>query len=337
MNRFVKELKYKSLTLPTNVFYSPLAGCSDYPFRQMVARYPVGLMFCEMVKMEALIRHEPNTYHLLDYQASMRPIGAQLCGSNPAIAGPCARIIEELGFDVLDLNCGCPVDKVTKDGSGSGMLKNPKLIGEVIANMVAAVKIPVTVKVRAGWDETQINAPEITQIAEAAGAVAIAIHGRTRAQKYTGKADWNVIHACKAVAKTIHVIGNGDVFTPEDGLALFEQSGCDAILVSRGTMGQPWIAEDICRLDSGKPLLSVNGEMICNELLHHMDFISRYQTKRKAVLDMRRIGCWFLRQGKGTKGLREAINHSNSMQEIEAIIRSYDWNQTVFTRELAEC
>jgi len=151
------------LVLANRIFYSPLAGCSDFPFRQMAAKYRPGLMFCEMVKMDALIRHDQNTYHLLDYEPSMHPIGGQLCGSNPRIAGRSAKIIEDLGFDVVDFNCGCPVDRITKDGSGSGMLKNPELIGEILFEMVAAVSIPVTVKIRAGWDESSINAEEITQ------------------------------------------------------------------------------------------------------------------------------------------------------------------------------
>ena len=180
-----------------------------------------------MVKMDALIRHEPSTYHLLDYDPSMRPIGSQLCGSKPELAGPTARIIEELGFDVVDLNCGCPVDKVTKDGSGSGMLKNPELIGSVISNMVAAVNIPVTVKIRTGWDDESINASLITKIAEQAGAQAISIHGRTRKQKYTGRANWDHIKAAKQVATSIKVIGNGDVFDAEAGLALFKHTRCD--------------------------------------------------------------------------------------------------------------
>jgi len=326
--KHIKPIKFKNLTLPNNVFYSPLAGCSDFPFRQMAALYPVGLMYCEMVKMEALIRHELGTYRLLDYTDAMRPIGAQLCGSNPKLAGPTARIIEDLGFDVVDLNCGCPVDKVTKDGSGSGMLKQPDRIGEVIANMVAAVQIPVTVKIRAGWDQSCLNAPQITRIAEEAGATAIAIHGRTRAQKYTGNADWNIIRQCKEVANSIHVIGNGDVFTAEAGLELFKTSGCDAILASRGTMGQPWIAEDVNRLDRGEPLIPVDGTFIRDQLLQHMAFIEAYQTERKAVLDMRRVGCWFLRQGKGTKKLRESLNRSKSMSEVKTLIETYEWEQT---------
>lgn len=334
MNRFVKPLQLGKLSLPSNIFYSPLAGCSDYPFRQMAARYRPGLMFCEMVKMDALIRHEPSTYHLLDYNPSMRPIGGQICGSKPKMAAPCARIIEELGFDVVDLNCGCPVDKVTKDGSGSGMLKNPELIGEVISNMVAAVSIPVTVKIRAGWDDTSINAPEITKIAEAAGAKAISIHGRTRQQKYTGKANWDHIRKCKEAASSIYVIGNGDVFDPEAAHDLFTQSGCDGILVSRGTFGKPWIVEDIRQFDRGMPLETPD---VRAHLLEHMEYISAYQTDRKALLDMRRVGCWYLRSGQGTKKLRESLNHAKDIQEVKTLILDYDWTNTTFNRNAPDC
>lgn len=293
----------------------------------MASMYPVGLMFCEMVKMDALIRHEPSTYQLLDYDPSMRPIGAQLCGSKPHLAGPCAKIIEELGFDVLDLNCGCPVDKVTKDGSGSGMLKNPELIGEVIAKMVAAVSIPVTVKIRAGWDDDSINASLITKIAEEAGAKAISIHGRTRQQKYTGNANWDHIKAAKETANQIKVIGNGDVFDAEAGHALFNHTGCDGILVSRGTFGKPWIAEDIVRYDQSLSPLTYD---VKQHLLDHMALITSYQNDRKALLDMRRVGCWYLRDGKGTKKLRESLNRTKDLTEMERLINDYDWSQTSF-------
>src|ERR1700676_2979243 len=162
MKFLTKPLQLGSLNLSHRIFYAPLAGCSDFPFRKMSAMYRPGLMYCEMVKMDALVRYDAGTFHILDYSADMHPIGAQICGSKPSLAGQAAKIIEDLGFDVVDLNCGCPVDKVTKDGSGSGMLKTPELIGEVIANMVAMVKIPVTVKIRAGWDDDSINAAQIT-------------------------------------------------------------------------------------------------------------------------------------------------------------------------------
>lgn len=253
MTALKKSFVLKNTVLPHNIFYAPLAGCSDFPFRQMSAKYRPGLIYCEMVKMDALVRNDAGTFHMLDFSKEMHPIGAQICGSKPSIAGQAARIIEDLGFDVVDLNCGCPVDKVTKDGSGSAMLKTPHLIGEVIANMVAAVNIPVTVKIRAGWDESSVNAPLITRIAEEAGAQAICIHGRTRAQAYKGPANWDFIKAAKDAARTIKVIGNGDVLDGPSAQKMFEWTGCDAVLVARGTMGAPWVVEDILRHLEGLP------------------------------------------------------------------------------------
>jgi len=317
MKRFVKPLKWGKLLLPSNIFYASLSGCSNYPFRQMAARYKPGLMFCEMVKMEGLIRHQPSAYRLLDYNSSMHPIGGQLFGSNPKIAAPCARIIENLGFDVVDFNCGCPMDKVVKDGSGSSMLKTPDLIGEIISNMVAAVAIPVTVKIRIGWDDTHINAPQITKIAEQAGASAIFIHGRTRKQKYKGKANWDSIQVCKKIANSIAVIGNGDVFSAQDARNLFAHSQCDGILISRGTFGQPWIAEDIKRLDRGLPPI-IPDRRKC--LLEHLKYIYAYQTAHKALIDIRKVGCWYLRNRRGSKKLRKALNYANTLEEIKTLL-----------------
>ncbi len=326
-----RPFHYGHITLPSNIFCAPLAGCSDVPFRRITAKYRPGLMFCEMVKMDALIRNIPETYRYLDFEPSMHPIGGQLCGSKPEIAGACAKIIEDLGFDVVDLNCGCPVDKVTKDGSGSGMLKNPQLIGEVIANMVAAVKIPVTVKIRIGWDLNSIVAPEVTRIAEEAGAVAICIHGRTRAQAYRGPANWDYIRDCKKVAKRIKVIANGDIMDVQSADKIFAHTGCDAILLARGTMGQPWIIEDLYRHYSGEAPLNRTGIDFREVLLEHFEHIVSYRDERKAIFDMRRVGCWFLRGAKGMKLLREAINRSQSTAEIRALINTYPWEEADFS------
>jgi tRNA-dihydrouridine synthase B len=313
--------------LPSNIFCAPLAGCSDLPFRRMTSRFEPGLIYCEMVKMEALIRNDPHTFQLLEYEDGMHPIGGQLCGSNPSIAGQCAKIIEDLGFDVVDLNCGCPVDKVTKDGSGSGLLKNPQLIGEILANMIAAVKIPVTVKIRTGWDEKSINCEEITQIAEKAGAKAICIHGRTREQGYKGPANWDTIKSCKAAAKDIIVIGNGDIVDARSALRMFEHTGCDAVLLSRGTFGQPWIIEDIYRLLEGKDPQFRSGIDCRDSLLEHFRHVYSYRTERKAILEMRRIGCWYLKKGVGVKNLREALNRAKSTEEIGKLLMSYPWHE----------
>ena len=331
----MKKFSIGSAILPNKILFAPLAGCSDLPYRQMACRWRPGLIYCEMVKMDALARHDPHTYRLLDYTTDMHPIGAQLCGSKPKLAGTAARMIEDLGFDVLDLNCGCPVDKVTKDGSGSGMLKTPELIGEILSEMIAAVKIPVTIKVRAGWDETQINAAEITRIAESAGAKAITVHGRTREQGYKGPANWEYIRACKEAAHEILVIGNGDVFDAKSADRMFKSTGCDAVLVARGAMGQPWIVEDILRYLEGQDPIARTVADIREELCSHFDLIIRYQPERQALLDMRRVGCWYLKRLEGIKPLRIHINRSASTVESLRAIETFPWHEVALSNELA--
>lgn len=336
-SKFTSPFQLGSLLLPNNIFYAPLAGCSDFPFRKMSAKYRPGLMFCEMVKMDALIRNDSGTFHILDYDKSMHPIGAQLCGSKPEIAGQAARIIQELGFDSVDLNCGCPVDKVTKDGSGSGMLKTPNLIGDVLANMVAAVDIPVTVKIRAGWDESQINAPQITQIAEQAGAKAICIHGRTRKQAYKGPANWDYIKACKEVATTIKVIGNGDAVDGQSVQKMFEHTGCDAVLVARGTLGQPWIIEEIIRYLQTGEFLEYSQEQCRQVLLEHFFHTLEYHHSRRAAVDMRRIGCWYLKKSAGTRAFREAISKAESSDVVKDLILNFQVGDAIGGDDEDEC
>lgn len=336
MKFFTKPLQLGSLKLPHRIFYAPLAGCSDFPFRKMSAKYRPGLMYCEMVKMDALVRHDAGTFHLLDYSPDMHPIGAQLCGSKPTLAGQAAKIIEDLGFDVVDLNCGCPVDKVTKDGSGSGMLKTPELIGDVIANMVAAVKIPVTVKIRAGWDEQQINAEHIVKIAEKAGAKAICVHGRTRQQGYRGPANWDYIKACKQAATTILVIGNGDVVDGPSAADIFAKTGCDAVLVARGTMGQPWVVEDILRYLTGDSVLERTLEDCRTALYEHFLFTQRYHHDHRVCVDMRRVGCWYLKKSSGTRQFRELISRAKNVQEIHDLILHFPLGEATCSEEMEQ-
>ena len=302
------------------MFYAPLAGCSDFAFRKMTASFKPGLIFCEMVKMDALVRSDRGTFHLLDYSPDMHPIGGQLCGSKAQFAADAAGIIEDLGFDVVDFNCGCPVDKVTKDGSGSGMLKNPRLIGEIISNMVARVKIPVTVKIRSGWDDESIIVEDIVKIAEQAGAQLITIHGRTREQGYKGPANWDWIKRGKQAATTIKVFGNGDIFAPEDALRMMDHTGCDGVLVARGTLGAPWICQDIMALQRGEEITPRDHEARREALLRHYHYIKNHLPDRVAVLDMRRVGCWYFPKTTGTRSFREQIVRANSLAEIEELI-----------------
>lgn len=334
---FLKPFQLGQLTLPSNVLYAPLAGCSDYPFRMMSAKYKPGLIYCEMVKMDALIRNDQGTLRMLDYAQGMHPIGGQICGSKPEIAAQSAKMVEDLGFDVIDFNCGCPVDKVTKDGSGSGMLKTPHRIGEIIANMVAAVKIPVTVKIRAGWDEDTINAPEITKIAEQAGAKAICIHGRTRQQAYKGPANWSYIKACKEVATTIKVIGNGDVLDGASAQKMFEETGCDAVLVSRGTLGQPWIAEDIRNYLEGNVVKQRTIEDCRKVLYEHFLATKEYNPAHRVPIDMRRVGCWYLKKSPGTRQFRELISRAENVDFIEDLILNFPLGEMNGTGNSNEC
>ncbi len=317
---FIKPLKIGTLKLPNNILYAPLSGCSDFPFRLMASRFKPGLMYCEMVKMEALLRADPSSFRLLAYTAAMRPIGAQLYGSNPAYAAKAARMVEELGFDTIDLNCGCPVDKVTKDGSGSGLLKTPLLIGDILATMVTSVSIPVTVKIRLGWDEQSMVHTDLVRIAELAGAKAITIHGRTRRQGYSGKVNLDRIKEAKAAATSICVIGNGDIFTPEAALHMLSYTGCDGVLVARGTFGQPWIAEDIRQLAQEGFVRERTARERHSILLDHFHETLRVENERKALIDMRRVSCWYVGRAPGAKHFRDALSHASSLEAMTALL-----------------
>lgn len=317
-----KNFQLGALTLPNNIFYAPLAGCSDFPFRKITAAHRPGLLFCEMVMCEALVRNIEATNTILDYEDWMHPIGAQICGPNAKSAKISAKIIEDRGFDVLDLNCGCPVDRITKDGSGSGLLKTPEKIGEIISEMVDAVSIPVTVKIRVGWDNDSINATEITKIAEKAGAKAITVHGRTRKQGYQGNANWDLIRQCKEAADSIKVIGNGDVMDFASAKGLFDTTGCDGILVARGTMGKPWIIKDlIAGFENREPDL-YTLEDVKTQLLLHYKYILDYRSDKRAILDMKRVGCYYLKDFSGVKAIRRDLNKITSPLDAFKIIEA---------------
>jgi nifR3 family TIM-barrel protein len=325
MSPLLHPIAVGPLSLPLNVWYAPLAGCSDWPFRMMSSRWRPGLIFTEMVKMDALVRADRGTYEILHYSDCMHPIGAQLCGSSPLFAKQSTRILADMGFDVIDLNCGCPVDKVVKDGGGSNLLKTPHLIGEIVSSMVEASSVPVTVKIRVGWDAEHVNVEEVVRIAESAGAKAVMVHGRTRSQGYNGNASLELIRRAKMAAKQIPVLGNGDIISSETAFRMLAETGCDGIVIGRATMGRPWIVEDIRRGAVGEPPISFSIEELREILQSHFEYIVTYKNERKALVDMRRVGCWYFSHCARAKAFRGAISISPSLVDVEHLIKTFSF------------
>jgi len=248
------RLKIGNVELRNQTVLAPMAGVTDLPFRLLCHEQGAGLLSMEMVSAKAISFHNKNTESLMEIDEKEHPIALQLFGSDPDLISEVAKRIEERPFDILDINMGCPVPKVVNNGEGSALMKNPKLIGEIVEKTVKAIKKPVTIKIRKGFNDSLINAVEIAKIAEQSGAAAIAVHGRTREQYYSGKADWDIIRQVKEAVK-IPVIGNGDVTSPEMAKAMLEQTGCDGVMIGRGAKGNPWIFRQIVHyLETGEKL-----------------------------------------------------------------------------------
>ena len=248
------ELRIGNTILENNVILAPMAGVTDLPFRLLCREQGAGCVVTEMVSAKAILYNNRNTKELMQIHPQERPAAIQLFGSDPDIMAQIAARIEDGPYDFIDVNMGCPVPKVVNNGEGSALMKNPKQAEKVLSAMVKAVKKPVTVKFRKGFNDTSVNAVEFAKMAEGSGVAAVAVHGRTREQYYSGKADWDIIRQVKEAVK-IPVIGNGDIFTPQDAGRMMEETGCDGIMVARGAKGNPWIFRRINHyLDTGEIL-----------------------------------------------------------------------------------
>lgn len=309
-------MKIGNVTLDNKVFLSPMAGVTDLPFRLICKEQDCGMLYTEMINAKALCYDDQNTKKMLKIEEEEHPVAVQIFGSDPAFMGGAAEILNEYPNEILDINMGCPAPKVIKNGDGSALMKNPKLAEEVLKSVVKNSKKPVTLKIRKGWDDNNINAVEIAKIAEASGISALAIHGRTREQYYSGKADWDVIAKIKE-SINIPVIGNGDVFEVEDAINMINKTNCDAIMIGRGAQGNPWIFKRINHyMKTGEILPEPTGEEKINTALKHLKLAIDEHGEYVAVREMRKHIAWYLKGLRGSARLRDEINKIESYEEV---------------------
>ena len=306
--------------LPNNLILAPMAGVTDLPFRLLCKEQGAGLLCMEMVSAKAILYKNRNTESLLEIDPRENPVSLQLFGSDPEIISKIAHQIEDKPFDILDLNMGCPVPKIVNNGEGSALMKNPKLAGKIIRETVKAIDKPVTVKIRKGFDDEHINAVEMAKIAEDAGAAAVAVHGRTREQFYSGRADWDIIRQVKE-AVSIPVIGNGDLLTAEDVIAMEAQTGCDGFMIARGAQGNPWIFRQILHyFETGRHLAKPTLEEVTQMILRHARMMLEFKGEYIGIREIRKHAAWYTAGYPNSARLRVAINNVESFEALEELL-----------------
>lgn len=312
----MSTLRIGNVTLKNNVILAPMAGVTDLPFRILCREQGAGMVCMEMVSAKAIYYGNKNTEQLLEIHPQEMPASLQLFGSDPDIIGEMAKRIEERPFAVLDLNMGCPVPKVVNNGEGSALMKDPKLVEEILTGLVKAVKKPVTVKIRKGFDEEHVNAVEIARIAEGCGVAAVAVHGRTRAQYYSGKADWDIIAAVKDAVK-IPVIGNGDVTSARSAEAMLRYTGCDGVMIGRAAQGNPWIFREVTEyLETGAAVPRPKPEEVKKLVERHAALQLKYKGEYTAVREMRKHLAWYTAGYPHSARFRQTINTMETMEEL---------------------
>ncbi len=321
MKDLLHQLKIGSVTLDNNILLAPMAGVTDLPFRLLCREQKAGLVCMEMVSAKAILYKNKNTESLLTIHPQEGPVSLQLFGSDPKILSEMARQIEERPFSILDINMGCPVPKVVGNGEGSALMKQPKLVEEIVTAVVKAVKKPVTVKIRKGFNDTCVNAVEIARIAEQCGAAAVMIHGRTREQYYTGEADWEIIAKVKDKL-SIPVIGNGDIKDGASAEAILRRTGCDGIMVGRAARGNPWIFRQIAAyLQDGTVLPAPEKEEIRAMILRHAKMQLEYKGEYTGIREMRKHVSWYTAGMPDSARLRRTVNMVESFAALEELVR----------------
>ena len=314
-------MRIGNVTLDNNIILAPMAGVTDLPFRLLCKEQGAGLLCMEMVSAKAIYYNNKNTEALMEIDERECPVSLQLFGSDADIMSEMAKKIEEKPFDILDINMGCPVPKVAGNGEGSALMKNPELVREIVSKVVKAIEKPVTVKIRKGFDESHINAVEIAKIIEDCGAAAVAVHGRTREQYYSGKADWDIIRQVKE-AVSIPVIGNGDVTGPESAKKMIEETGVDGIMIGRAARGNPWIFGQIKEyLETGvlpqKPGLEEVREM----MLRHAKMQLECKGEYTGIREMRKHVSWYTAGYPNSARLRAKVNEVETFEQLEELLK----------------
>ena len=316
--------KIKDIEINNNIVLAPMAGISNSPFRRICKSFGCGLIYAEMVSDKAICYNNKKTMDMLYMEDLERPIVQQIFGSDKDSFVEAAKLIEkEMNPDIIDINMGCPVPKVAvRAQAGSALLKNPKKIKDIVSSVVKAVKVPVTVKIRSGWDEKSINAIEVAKLIEEAGASAICIHGRTRKQGYSGKVDLDIIKdVVKAVS--IPVIGNGDIKTPEDAKYMIDYTGCSAVMIGRGVLGNPWLIKMcIDYLDNGSYDNNITKEDKINMCIRHLNYLKEVKSEKLALLEIRNHIGWYLKGIPGINEIKNKIYQCKSIHDIILILES---------------